>query len=73
MMMSVGSHAVRSAIEKNQPLLGLHGHIHESKGIANIGRTLCINAGSEYSQGILRAAIVNLEKDKVKGYMLISG
>ena len=73
LMMSVGSHAVRSAIEKNQPLLGLHGHIHESKGVANIGRTLCINAGSEYSQGILKAAIVNLEKDKVKGHMLISG
>ena len=26
----VGSHAVRSAIEQHQPMLALHGHIHES-------------------------------------------
>lgn len=72
-MIPVGSMAVRRAIEKHQPLLGLHGHIHESRGARLIGRTLCINPGSEYGEGILRGAIVNLEKDKVKGYMLTSG
>jgi Icc-related predicted phosphoesterase len=69
----VGSSAVREAIEKYRPLLGLHGHIHESRGIINIGRTLCINPGSEYGEGILRGVIVNLAKDKVLSYQLTSG
>lgn len=69
----VGSVAVREAIEKYQPLLGLHGHIHESRSIANLGRTMCINPGSEYSEGILRGVIVNLSKDKVLSYQLTSG
>jgi len=72
-MIPVGSIAVRKAIEEYQPLLGLHGHIHEARGVRLIGRTLCINPGSEYGEGILRGAIVNLERDKVKGYMLTSG
>jgi hypothetical protein len=69
----VGSTAVRDAIEKYQPLLGLHGHIHESRGAINIGRTLCVNPGSEYGEGILRGAVINLEPGKVKGYILTSG
>jgi Icc-related predicted phosphoesterase len=69
----VGSIAVREAIEKHQPLLGLHGHIHESRGVTKIGRTLCINPGSEYGEGILRGAIVNLTKDSVLSYQLTSG
>jgi Icc-related predicted phosphoesterase len=69
----VGSVAVREAIEKCTPLLGFHGHIHESRGIINIGRTLCINPGSEYGEGVLRGAIVNLAKDKVLSYQLTSG
>jgi Icc-related predicted phosphoesterase len=72
-MIPVGSTAIREAIEKHQPLLSLHGHIHESRGTRLIGRTLCINPGSEYGEGILRGAIINLEKDRVKGYMLTSG
>jgi Icc-related predicted phosphoesterase len=68
-----GSTAVRAAIEKYQPLLGLHGHIHESRGIEKIGRTLCINPGSEYGEGILRGCIVNLGKDDVKSYLLTRG
>jgi Icc-related predicted phosphoesterase len=71
--MGVGSVAVREAIEKYQPLVGLHGHIHESRSIANLGRTMCINPGSEYSEGILRGVIVNLSKDKVLSYQLTSG
>jgi hypothetical protein len=73
LMKPVGSPAVRAAIEKIQPLLTLHGHIHEAPGHTRIGATLCINAGSEYAEGILKAAIINLERDKVKGHVLISG
>lgn len=57
---SVGSTAVCSSIEKYQPLLGLHGHIHECRAFTKIGRTLCINPGSEYAEGILRGCIVSL-------------
>jgi Icc-related predicted phosphoesterase len=71
--MGVGSSAVRESIEKYKPLLGLHGHIHESRAIVNLGRTLCINPGSEYGEGILRGAIVNVTKDKVLSYQLTSG
>ena len=69
----VGSRAVREAIEKYQPLLGLHGHIHESRGIRKIGRTVCINPGSEYSEGYLRGALVVVDDKKVKAFMLTSG
>jgi Icc-related predicted phosphoesterase len=68
-----GSSSVRKALERYQPLLSLHGHIHESRGITNLGRTLCINPGSEYSEGILRGVIVNLARDKVLSYQLTSG
>jgi Icc-related predicted phosphoesterase len=68
-MIPVGSKAVRAAIEKYQPLLGLHGHIHESSGAAKIGRTLCLNPGSEYSGAILRGVILNLDKKGLKSYM----
>lgn len=72
-MMSGGSAAVSKAIEKCQPLLGLFGHIHESRGSVKIGRTLCINPGSESSEGILRGAMVNLDDDSVKSHLLTSG
>ncbi len=70
---SVGSTALRAAIEKTQPLLGLHGHIHEGRGARKIGRTLCINPGSMYEQGTLLGAIVVLGKNKIENYMLTSG
>ena len=70
---AVGSRAVRAAIERYQPLLGLHGHIHESRGAGKIGRTLCLNPGSVYGEGVLTAALVELRKGKVKGYQLIEG
>lgn len=73
MMKPVGSTAVRKAIEDVQPLLSLHGHIHEAAGHTRIGKTLAINAGSEYAEGIMKAAIINLEPDRVKGHVLISG
>jgi Icc-related predicted phosphoesterase len=59
----VGSHAVRDAIRKYQPGVALHGHIHESRGVQKIGRTLCINPGSDYSSGVLRGAVVDLAED----------
>ncbi len=70
----VGSTAVRDALAKYQPMLSLHGHIHESRGEARIGRTLAINPGSEYSEGILRGAIITLSRKKgVRGYQLVAG
>ena len=68
----VGSTAVREAIEAHQPLLSLHGHIHESRGVDKVGRTLCINPGSEYPEGVLRGAIIDFDRDGVKGYVLTS-
>ena len=72
-MKSAGSTAVKEFIEKIQPMLTLHGHIHESPGHVHNGRTLSINAGSEYAEGIMKAAIINLENGRVKGHLLISG
>ena len=70
----VGSSAVREAIEKYQPMLSLHGHIHESRGEARIGRTVALNPGSEYSEGVLRGVIVSLSAKKgLRGYQLVSG
>jgi len=72
-MVHVGSTTVRQLIEKHKPMLGIHGHIHESRGFVKIGRTLCINPGSEYGEGILRGAIINLDQKSVKNYMLTQG
>jgi hypothetical protein len=72
-MIPAGSTSVRRAIEEHQPLLGLHGHIHESKGFCRIGRTLCLNPGSEYSEGILRGAIIAIDEKKVKSFILTRG
>ena len=68
-----GSKAVRESIEKYQPLLGLHGHIHESKGVHRLGRTLCINPGSQYSEGILNGALLCIEHGRVKSYLPTTG
>jgi Icc-related predicted phosphoesterase len=70
----VGSTAVRDAIEQVQPALALHGHIHESRGVTRIGRTLAINPGSSYEQGVLLGALVQVNgKKKVKHYQLTTG
>ena len=69
----VGSTACRKVIEEVQPLLGLHGHIHEGRGSRYIGKTLCINPGSMYEQGTLLGAIVVLGKNKIENYVLTSG
>ncbi len=68
----VGSKAVRKMIEKYKPLLGLHGHIHESPGFRRIGRTLCVNPGSEYAEGVLRGYLVFLSGQKVEGHWRVA-
>ncbi len=72
-LVPVGSTATRQVIETYQPLLGLFGHIHEARGVIRIGRTLCINPGSAYEQGRLLGALVTLEPDRVKHYVLTMG
>ncbi len=59
-MIPVGSVACREALLKYQPLLGLHGHIHESSGIRKLGKTTIVNPGSEYAEGILRGALIDI-------------
>jgi Icc-related predicted phosphoesterase len=68
-----GSTAIREAIERYQPLLGLHGHIHESQAAARIGRTLAINPGSEYGEGILRGCLITLTDGNVQGFQMTAG
>lgn len=65
-MIPVGSTAVRDAIERHQPILSLHGHVHESPGATRIGRTVAINPGSEYHTGRISGCIVNLRGDRVR-------
>jgi uncharacterized protein len=72
-MISAGSAATRHAIEKYQPLMGIHGHIHESRGLVKIGRTMCFNPGSEYGEGILRGFLCQLDDKKLDSYLLTSG
>jgi Icc-related predicted phosphoesterase len=72
-MVSAGSTAVRDSIEKYQPLIGFHGHIHESRGIVRIGRTTCFNPGSEYRSGILEGVLCELDDDVIRSYLLTSG
>lgn len=69
----VGSTAVRQALEEHQPLLSLHGHIHESGGTARIGRTMAVNAGSEYGEGVLRGVLVTVGGGKVHRHQPTTG
>ena len=72
-MIPVGSTALREVIEQHQPLLSLHGHIHEGRGTTRIGKTLCINPGSMYEQGTLLGAIVQLGSNNIENYVLTLG
>ena len=72
-MHGAGSKSVRKAIETYKPMLGLHGHIHESQSVAKIGRTTCVNPGSEYGEGILRGCLVNFVDGEVIGFQMTSG
>lgn len=70
---AVGSTAVRQLLLDVQPLLGLHGHIHEATGIRKLGRTIAINPGSDYSTGALNGALITVERDKVAAHQLVRG
>jgi Icc-related predicted phosphoesterase len=72
-LFGAGSKSIRNAIEKHKPMLGLHGHIHESQSVAKIGRTTCVNPGSEYGEGILRGCLINFMDGEVKGFQMTSG
>jgi Icc-related predicted phosphoesterase len=69
----VGSCAVLQVIEEVQPALSLHGHIHESRGEARIGRTLAINTGSEYNSGHIHGAVVSLAGAEVRKHQFVIG
>ncbi len=72
-MVPVGSKAVKRMIEKYQPFLGLHGHIHEASGSIKIGKTYCVNPGSEYAEGILRAFLIEFKGNKIIRLQRIEG
>jgi len=69
----VGSTAVREAIDTVQPLVTLHGHIHECGGAVRLGRTLAINAGSEYGEGILRGVLLTLGGGRLLRHQAVTG
>lgn len=72
-MTPVGSRAVREFIAQTQPLLGLHGHVHDGRGTVMIGRTLCLNPGSSYTEGILSAAIIEFGDGQVLHSQFVNG
>ncbi|HEY7142718.1 MAG TPA: hypothetical protein VH637_00595 [Streptosporangiaceae bacterium] len=74
-MKPVGSTAVRDAILAHQPMLSVHGHIHESRGVKRMGRTFAVNPGSVYGDGVLQGAVLelNAKKGKVTKYLLVNG
>jgi Icc-related predicted phosphoesterase len=69
----VGSTAVREAITNHQPLVSLHGHIHESGGAVRIGRTVSMNAGSEYADGVLRGILLTVAEGELVTYQQTTG
>jgi Icc-related predicted phosphoesterase len=68
-----GCQALVDVIKEHQPLLGLHGHIHEGRAKINIGRTICINPGSVYPEGILQGALITLRQGEVTQLDLMQG
>jgi Icc-related predicted phosphoesterase len=73
MLAPVGSTSVRDLIERVQPVLSLHGHIHESRAARKIGRTVAINPGSAYTEGVLQGVIVTVKGKKVTAQQLVTG
>jgi len=69
----VGSHAVREAIERWSPLIGLHGHVHDASGTQTVSRTRCFNPGSNYQHGVLRGVLVRLRKGKLRDWTFTRG
>lgn len=72
-LIPVGATSFRDVIKETQPLLTLHGHIHETRNSAKIGRSLAVDPGSEYTAGSLRGALINLEPNKVLSFQFTTG
>ena len=70
---AAGSTAVREVLERVQPLIGLHGHIHESAGFRKLDRTLAVNPGSDYGTGALNGVLLTVERDRVRAHQLVRG
>ena len=68
-----GCQTLVDIIKEYQPLLGLHGHIHEGRAKINIGKTICINPGSVYPEGILQGALITLRQGEVTQVNLMQG
>ena len=68
-----GCQTLMDIIRQHQPLLGLHGHIHEGRAKINIGKTICINPGSVYPEGILQGALITLRHGEVTQANLMQG
>jgi uncharacterized protein len=75
MVTPVGSTAVRRWLEERQPLVSLHGHIHESRSSTRIGQTLAVNPGSDYSAGVMTGAVITVDLNKrvARGPQFVSG
>lgn len=61
----IGSRALRAFVDRRQPPLTLHGHVHESPHLTGriddrVGRTLVVNPGA--SRQRLRAVLVDLDR-----------
>jgi Icc-related predicted phosphoesterase len=69
----VGSTAVRRLIEERQPVLSVHGHIHESGGERKLGKTVSVNPGSEANHGILRGYLVDIGENGVELVQRVEG
>jgi uncharacterized protein len=72
-MASAGSTTVRELIETYQPVLGLHGHIHEGRGVTHLGRTVCVNPGSNYSEGVLNGSLIRVKDGGIRDVQLTQG
>jgi Icc-related predicted phosphoesterase len=69
-MIAVGSTAVRELIARYQPMLAVHGHVHESRAIGKVGSAVVVNPGSEYTEGVLRAAVITVDRDRVNAQLM---
>ncbi len=58
-----GSQAIRRFIEQHQPVLAISGHIHEARGIDQIGTCTLVNPGP-FGQGCY--AVIDLEQGQVR-------
>lgn len=59
-MLPVGSTSIRELIAERQPTIALHGHIHEGRGRYRIGRTIGLNPGSQYQDGVLLGVLLRV-------------